>query len=66
MQQKEKEEFEAHEFYNYGVDDFKSGVPMKDDIQRARKLHQREAYVRGYRDAFKGLIGEGKSNDATN
>lgn len=64
MQQKEKEEFEINEFYRYGLDDFKSGVPMKDGIQRARKLHQREAYVRGYRDAFKGLIGEGKSNDA--
>ena len=57
MKNVEKEKLEVAEYYRLGQDDFKRGIPMKTGIERARKMHQREAYARGFRDAFLGLIG---------
>lgn len=57
QKQKEREAQEAREYYDIGKADFKRGIPIKTGIERAKKLHQREAYVRGFRDGFLGLIG---------
>ena len=57
MNAKEKEQQESNEFYRLGQDDFKRGIPLKEGLERARKLHQREAYAKGFRDAFQGLCG---------
>lgn len=57
MNAKEKEQQESAEFYRLGQDDFKRGITLKEGLDRARKLHQREAYAKGFRDAFQTLAG---------